>query len=274
MTCSMAQPKNSTQARRRGPGDRAGDGFTLIEVLVALSVVALLLGVLLPGLSHARMQAQATVCQSNLRQLTQANRGYADEFAMFCPGAADFFRNRNRWHGVRATIQRPFNPTEGPLAPYLGPDAKVRACPSFQPDRIGFERGCGGYGYNNAYLGVQTVGDDPGEYAVTTDLAGAYVSRVARPGETVMFTDAALLSRGLIEYSFAEPRMHPMYGSRADPSIHFRHARTANVAWCDGHVSAERRTFTWSSGFYEGDPKGYDIGWFGNTDDNSLFDLR
>ncbi len=83
---------------------------------------------------------------------------------------------------------------------------------------------------------------------------------------------SAVLS-GLIEYSFAEPRFHPQFGSRADPSIHFRHHKNANVAWCDGHVSPQTRTFTWSSGVYEGDPDRCDIGWFGQADDNSLFDL-
>ena len=78
----------------------------------------------------------------------------------------------------------------------------------------------------------------------------------------------------MIEYSFAEPRFHPQYGSRADPSIHFRHHGTANIAWCDGHVSRKTRTFSWSSGFYAGDPERFNIGWFGETDDNSAFDLQ
>ena len=47
----------------------------------------------------------------------------------------------------------------------------------------------------------------------------------------------------------------------------------ANVAWGAGHVSRETRTFTWSSGFYQGDPERFDVGWFGRADDNHLFDL-
>jgi prepilin-type processing-associated H-X9-DG protein len=122
---------------------------------------------------------------------------------------------------------------------------------------------------------VQLVGDEPGRCALVTDLAGAYVDSVLRPAETVMFTDAAFVPREeLVEYSFAEPRFDPVYGSRCDPSIHFRHRRRANVGWCDGHVSHERRAFTWSSGFYEGDPDRRDIGWFGDSDDNRCFDLH
>ncbi len=116
--------------------------------------------------------------------------------------------------------------------------------------------------------------DGRGRVIVVSDLAGTVADRVKRPGDTVMFTDSAFVNDQLIEYSFAEPRFHPSYGSRADPSIHFRHAQRANVAWCDGSVRREMRTHTWSSGNYPGDPNHWGIGWFGASDDNSLFDLR
>ena len=86
--------------------------------------------------------------------------------------------------------------------------------------------------------------------------------------------DSAFAAEALIEYSFAEPRFHPQYGGRADPSIQFRHDRTTHAAWCDGHVTPERRTFTWSSGLYSLHPDRFDLGWFGTADDNSVFDLQ
>jgi prepilin-type processing-associated H-X9-DG protein len=50
------------------------------------------------------------------------------------------------------------------------------------------------------------------------------------------------------------------------PSIHFRHRGHANVAWCDGHISAERMTLSDGPSMEE-----FEIGWFGPPD-NSLFD--
>lgn len=54
------------------------EGFTLVELLVVIAVIALLMAILLPALGRAREQAKRVMCLSNLRQLTIAWMAYAD----------------------------------------------------------------------------------------------------------------------------------------------------------------------------------------------------
>ncbi len=54
-------------------------GFTLIELLVVIAIIALLLAVLMPGLSAARAKSRLVVCASNLRQIDLAAHAYAGD---------------------------------------------------------------------------------------------------------------------------------------------------------------------------------------------------
>jgi prepilin-type N-terminal cleavage/methylation domain-containing protein len=57
--------------------------FTLIELLVVISIVALLVGLLLPALAASRRVARQLACSSNVRQLTIGQFAYAQDFGRF-----------------------------------------------------------------------------------------------------------------------------------------------------------------------------------------------
>ena len=245
-------------------GKTAGGGFSLIELLVAMAAIGLLAAILIAAMPAAKAAADGAVCRSNLRQLAAANLAYAAEHGRYVAAAADIEdANTIRWHGVRSGGK--FDGSKGPLAEYLGGGASawVRRCPGFRPDASGFEASCGGYGYNALGVGSELCLPGGGQ------TVGMRTGAIAHPAQTIMFADAAYLQGSgskakLIEYSFVEP-LRFAGGIAAWPTIHFRHRGKANVAWVDGHVTAERLDRS-------GDRfRSHALGWFG-PDDNSLFD--
>jgi prepilin-type N-terminal cleavage/methylation domain-containing protein/prepilin-type processing-associated H-X9-DG protein len=70
------------QSRRVAPVG----GFTLVELLVVIGIIAVLMSILLPALSRAREHANAVTCLSNLRQIMAGVHSYASDTGYVVPG--------------------------------------------------------------------------------------------------------------------------------------------------------------------------------------------
>ncbi len=202
-------------------------GFTIVELLAVIGIVALLVGTLLPVLSAAREAARCSTCLSNLRSLMIGAQLYAQEHDDWLPAAEPPLRefpHIQHWFmnptlmmqiGVEVRLKEAGLPVGPPMA------GTVLICPSHAaPDR--WRDGTRlDYGLSYAANGTWGLGGRPDH------LEQRQITEFRRTAEVMAFVDACGvgLAPGIVLY----------HGCPKD-NFAFRHHHRANVAFLDAHA--------------------------------------
>ena len=208
--------------------------FTLIELLIVISIITLLASILAPALRAAKELARASQCQANLHDLSVAMGTYHTENnGTYWPySLANWPRA-----GVRCyfwgTDADPVDPKPSPFLKACGNNLAYLWCPdlpwgSYTPQGAYVSEPTTTYAYNGRYF-------DKGLNGKTCRKA----SDVPRPADLFVLADAAMSwAPAGVTILQNSTYLEPVTGSWVQtPTNHFRHHGQTNALCGDGHVA-------------------------------------
>jgi prepilin-type processing-associated H-X9-DG protein len=242
--------------------------FTLIELLIVVSLTVVLMAIMLPALGIARKQGKAMRCLSNLRQLSVAAELYTNSNDGYYPIAYMYERKDSQFISYAwdfTTIKDWSEGEQKVVSGLLWQGAtieKVQQCPSFNGGSNWFADPYTGYNYNTSY-----IGHGSGENIVMPVKA----LQVKRPGDCALFGDGQWAGG-------ANKFMRSPWPSEGDANWFgrsagtqgYRHLGKTNVAYCDGTARSvgelyketdpvEAENIAPETGFLSPDNSAYDL---------------
>jgi len=208
-------------------------GFSLLELLVVIAVIAILAALLFPAISSAKAKARRTVCMNGLRQINLGLRMYSNDSDDASPNTPGTNRSASLENFINFTGYKKLMKNNVGLKGASSPQDKLFACPA-----DAFYYGAQGYvpqGFHEqSFSDYSSYGFNAGAtnpiYSTRTGLAARKISSIKDPTKTILVMEIPALS----PYSWHEPK-RPFSAENAV----FNDAKNM-VSFVDGHVSYVR----------------------------------
>jgi len=212
--------------------------FTMIELMLVISIIVILAGLLLPSLKKAHEVAKRIKCVGNERQLHLAWSNYCTDYNGFLPVWStslwgDTGTNNKPWTVTMAESLKPVMVLRS-WGAYMIDWRSFLSCPNLPlPDSVAASYGVyqdqhyPAFGMNHMGIG----GDVVNGCKLYTN-----ASHISQPSRLVAFCDNNLASSGAPQYGY--------YGRWCNLNItDLRHLLKNNILFCDGHVEPKDRYF-------------------------------
>lgn len=220
-------------------------GFTLVELLVVIGIIAVLFSMLLPALNRAREQARMIQCASNMRSIVTASISYAQENRDCLPIPSAIGEIFSASQPASQSLAIAMSPSasfgmldyqHGALLRYLGGSQQavynVMNCPSdideireSRKGTLGLQNRNFSYSFNCWLRGP--VGANSGAYA----FVGLRMPAVVHPAGKVLVFEEQWPNDLLCD-------MDNWNGTDADDVPALRHIGRCNLGFADGHVGS------------------------------------
>ncbi|WP_050029309.1 prepilin-type N-terminal cleavage/methylation domain-containing protein [Verrucomicrobium sp. BvORR034] len=213
-------------------------GFTLLELLVTMIIVAILATLMFVGMQRYRGLASGASCSSNLRQLSAAVNLYvSDNNGMFPAYVSNGANGERTWYfGHESTPagtsegNRDLDQSGGPLFPYIQEVGKIEVCQGFNYGnslwKPKFKGASYGYGYN-WILGGRSGGSPMS------------IAQLKSASKVILFGDCAQINTFQKPATPKKPMLEEFYIiNETEKTVHFRHNGRANMLFVDGHVES------------------------------------
>ena len=216
-------------------------GFTLVELLVVIGIIALLISILIPALSKAQVAAKTLACQNQLRQIglamgmyTNASKGYLPFFTDYGPPFTPALPAQDDKYWYQKLFNNKYLPSKDVF--FCTEWERVGNPPAgYSHKDYAFLTGGISYGMNLA-LSIPYK-RNPATYEQ------AKMTQIRRSSETILAVDSRSASQWFTDgAAFVYP--WPKAPLPGDDSVAWpRHGGlVCNVLWVDGHVTNVRAT--------------------------------